>query len=79
MLLKNIPIGQKAKVSGFVDSTIAVRLMSMGVLPGTDVTLIRKSVFGNTVMVKTPQQCLALRKNEAANILVENIMTGNGR
>ena len=58
-------------ISHFTDNVIASKLMSMGVLPGSVATLIRKSTFGNTLYFEIDNQILALRKEEAACIVLK--------
>ena len=71
MTLDQAKIGTSAKVVSFVESKIASRLMSMGIVPGISVSIIRKSLMGSTYFLQFPQLTLALRKEEAAQIVIE--------
>ena len=62
--------GIKSWISHFSNKLVAGKLLSMGVLPGSEIKLIRRSTFGNTYYVKTENQLLALRKREAACIVL---------
>ena len=52
------------------DLMIAKRLFSMGLLPGTTITLVRKGFLSGTCYVKSGAITIALRKEEAASIEV---------
>jgi Fe2+ transport system protein FeoA len=64
-------VGQKVVLKGYTDNRVASRLMSMGLLPGISLVLIRKSLLGSTYYIKAGQQFLALRKSEACSIQTE--------
>ena len=53
------------------DPALAGRLTAMGVLPGSLIEMIRPAPFGQTYYIKADGVRLALRKEEAQNILVE--------
>lgn len=44
----------------------------MGVVPGKEIEIIRKTGFGKTFLVRVEDSHFALRQNEAANILIKN-------
>jgi Fe2+ transport system protein FeoA len=69
--LDQMKIGSISKVISFVEPTIASRLMSMGIVPGISVSIMRKSLMGSTYFLQFPQLTLALRKEEAAQIVIE--------
>ena len=69
--LDQVEIGNHVKVKSFAEMTIASRLMSMGIIPGISVSIIRKSFMGSTYFLQFPQLTLALRKEEAAQIVIE--------
>lgn len=69
--LDQMKIGSISKVISFVEPTIASRLMSMGIVPGISVSIMRKSLMGSTYFLQFPQFTLALRKEEAAQIVIE--------
>lgn len=64
-LLTELPLGESASLRGFTDQRLAARLLSMGVLPGTRIEVLRQTI-GGTFYVRFDQTTLALRKNEAA-------------
>jgi len=73
MKLSELKIGQKSTVQSFADSQMGGKLMSMGMLPGSLVELVRKASAGKTFFIKVNGFGMAVRKNEAANILLEEI------
>ena len=50
------------------DSKIANRLLSMGVLPGEQLYVWRKSLFGGAYYIQVGHQFLALRASELNHI-----------
>ncbi|HBC2047614.1 TPA: FeoA domain-containing protein, partial [Vibrio cholerae] len=51
--------------------TVRKKLMVMGVLPNTEVVLIRRAPMGDPLQVEVRGVSIALRENIAANIDVE--------
>lgn len=45
--------------------------MAMGVLPGSQIALVRQSPLGDSLYVQADNQILALRKAEAACIVMK--------
>lgn len=69
--LSATPRGTAGKVSHFNDPNIGSKLMAMGVLPGSQVRVVRKSPFGGGCYVKVDNFFLALRKEEADSIVLK--------
>lgn len=55
----------------FEDERLAVKLMAMGVLPGSRLRVIRKNASGNTLYIRVDQMHLAIRKTEAECIILK--------
>ncbi|MCB9034834.1 MAG: ferrous iron transport protein A [Chitinophagales bacterium] len=70
MRLNKAKIGVNYQVTEFQDCFIACKLMSMGILPGTIVKVLRKSVLGSTFYIEYNQQFIAIRANEAQAISI---------
>ena len=67
--------GMKPGVSGVVEAreghgNIQHRLVDMGVVKGSHITVVKVAPLGDPVEVKVKGTALALRKNEAAMISV---------
>jgi Fe2+ transport system protein FeoA len=58
------PAAPRQIISHFTNDQVAGKLMSMGVLPGSEIRLIRKAPFGGGWYVQIDRQILALRKDE---------------
>ncbi|CAK4067125.1 FeoA family protein [Vibrio sp. MarTm2] len=73
MTLSELQQGQKAIITGFNELSIDVRkkLMVMGLLPQTSVTLIRRAPMGDPLQVEVRGVSLAVRENIASAISVE--------
>jgi DtxR family Mn-dependent transcriptional regulator len=71
-VLRSLKPGTKAKViklSG--GGAVRRRIMDMGVIPGTTVEVEKVAPLGDPIEVKVKGYHLSLRKDEAANIIVE--------
>ncbi|CAN5356140.1 ferrous iron transport protein A [soil metagenome] len=74
MNLTNLPIGATAKVVAVKgNNAIAKRLMEMGVVPGVSVRVIKSAPFGDPLEIRVRGYHLAMRKNEADSIEVNEV------
>lgn len=55
-------------INKFTDDEIAQKLMSMGILPGTRIELVRKAPLGGGCYIKADNLLIALRTEEAARV-----------
>ncbi|MEL7220000.1 MAG: FeoA family protein [Bacteroidota bacterium] len=65
-----LALGEEGIIGGFTDAQLASKLLSMGVLPGSQIKLIRRAPFGGAVYVSVDEHCLALREVEFAAIAI---------
>ena len=63
--------GHSGRVSKFTDDKIASKLLSMGVLPNSEVTVVKSLPFNGGYYLKVDGNNIAVRVNEAEHILVE--------
>ncbi|TXF88242.1 ferrous iron transport protein A [Neolewinella aurantiaca] len=63
--------GMSGTIERFTNENLACKLLDIGVRPGSRLRLVRKGPFGGSWYVKIDQQCLALRKQELACILIK--------
>ena len=71
--LSNIEAGSRGIVVQFMDNTIAGKLMTMGVLPGSEVKVIRKAPFKGGLYLKVDGSNMVLREKEAEAIILSMI------
>ncbi len=64
-----LPIGRPGRIVQFADEQVGSKLMAMGILPGSRITVIRRAPFGGGYYVRVDNLVLALRKQEMENIL----------
>lgn len=64
--------GETAVIAHFDDEQIAVKLMEMGLLPGTAVRFNFSAPFGDPICVTVSDYDLSLRLDEAATISIIN-------
>ncbi len=62
--------GKSAIIQSFSDEETACKMMSMGILPGSTVTFIRKAPFGGAIYIKADNQQFAIRNKEAACVML---------
>jgi len=67
--------GQQAKIIGFkaCDASYRRQLMALGLTPGTTIDIIRIAPMGDPIQIQVRQACLALRKQEAAILKLEQL------
>jgi ferrous iron transport protein A len=72
MKLCDLPFNTKAKIVS-VDKKIIGMVGAMGVIPGTEVTVIRASPLGDPLELEIKNYYLSLRKSECSLIEVEMV------
>ena len=71
--LSELAVGARGIVRAFTDgSRASMRLREMGILPGTEVRIVRLAPLGDPIEIEVRGFHLSLRKTEAAEILVES-------
>jgi len=75
MTLKDLSIGDRAKVTGYNESgkTYRRKLLSMGLTPGTEFSLVRVAPLGCPVEILIRGYSLSLRKDEASALAVDKL------
>jgi ferrous iron transport protein A len=75
MTIKELSIGDRAKVVGFNEGGKAYRrkLLSMGLTPGTEISLIRVAPMGDPVEILIRGYSLSLRKGEADALTIDKL------
>jgi Fe2+ transport system protein FeoA len=70
--LSHLRVGERGRVgSGRADHPAAPRLLAMGLLPGTEVEVVRLAPLGDPVEIAFGGTRLSLRKADAAAVTVE--------
>jgi ferrous iron transport protein A len=62
--------GERGIIVNFTDDELSLKLLEMGCLPGTQVTMTHIAPFGDPIAVKVSGYVLSLRKDEAATIVI---------
>jgi len=70
MTLKDLKPGERGTVIGWIDEVPPVRLLEMGVLPGSVVEVVRFAPLGDPIDLKVRGYHLSIRKHEAEMIRV---------
>lgn len=75
MKLVELPFNTLAKIKS-VDKRIIGRLSAMGVVPGSEIKIIRASPLGDPLELEIKNYKLSLRKSECKLIEVEVVQGG---
>lgn len=75
MQLNELSIGQTARIKSITggDKAYRQRLIAMGLLPGTELTLLRIAPLGDPIEITVRGTHLALRQHEAHILQLEAI------
>jgi len=73
LTLKDGKPGMLLKILQIDESPLKQRLMSMGLIPGTKVTVLRSAPLGDPIAIGIRSYNLAMRKEDAALVSVEQI------
>ncbi len=75
MTLKELAIGDRARVTGFTEGGKAYRrkLLSMGLTPGAELSVTRVAPMGDPVEIRVRGFALSLRRDEADALTVEKL------
>ncbi len=72
MTIADLKPGQKGIIEGWTSGTPPTRLLEFGLLPGTEVELIRFAPFGDPIDIKVRGYHLSIRVQEASQILLKD-------
>jgi ferrous iron transport protein A len=75
MLLNELKVGDQAKIIRIADDVFRTKLLEMGIMPGTLVTLMLRAPFNGPLAFSYENTLLSIRTEDANNILVEKKMT----
>ncbi len=73
MTLKDGKMGMNLKVLEIGDSALKDRLMTMGLIPGTNVKVLRSAPLGDPIAIGIRSYNLALRREDAEKIQVSEV------
>ena len=71
--LTDIPLGKNVTIKDFADDELYIKLMEMGCVPGEIIFIDKVAPLGDPISISVSGYMLSLRKEEAANILVEEM------
>lgn len=67
----DLKIGEVGFVKSFDNLDCACKLLTLGLLPKSKVTVVRKSPLGDALYLQLDGHKIAIRNNEGASILIE--------
>ena len=70
MTLKDTDTGMVVRIESIAESKLKNRLMTMGLIPGTRVEILRSAPMGDPIAIRLRSYNLAMRRDDAANIKV---------
>lgn len=63
--------GETGIIEGFSDESLSLKLLEMGLLPGSEITLVRTAPLGDPLYFHVAGYNLSLRKEEASTVLIK--------
>lgn len=69
--LDGLRLGSRAKIAAVAKGPLYQQLLAMGLTPGTEVEAVCRAPFGDPVLYAVRGYRLALRREEAATIVIE--------
>lgn len=70
--LADVEEGKKVVIKDIVcDGCMKKRLYELGLIPGQKIEVLQNGLFGGPIKIKVKDYCLALRRKEAKNIVIE--------
>lgn len=78
MTLKDLQVGDRARVAGFLEGSGGTnpyrrKLLSMGLTPGAELSVTRVAPMGDPVEIRVRGFALSVRRDEAASLSVEKL------
>lgn len=70
--LNELRSGQSGIISNIEDKRLLQKLLSMGIMVGQTVQVVRKTILGNAFYVRINKEFIALRRSEAEKINIES-------
>lgn len=72
--LNNLQPGEKARIVKVLSKgTVRRKLMDMGLVPGSEIEVIRTAPLGDPIEFRIKGYSLSIRKQEAVNIVVDTV------
>lgn len=72
--LNDLRPGEKARIiKVLAKGTVRRKLMDMGMVPGSEIEVVRTAPLGDPIEFRIKGYSLSMRKQEAVNIVVETI------
>jgi len=69
--LLDLEIGQEGIVKDFKEASLACKLLTIGIVPDTKISLVRRAPFGGAVCLRLGQTFVAVRDSEAKAIILQ--------
>ena len=73
LLLSKLKSGDRAVIVSLDNTTLGLKLMEMGCMPGEEIQLKKIAPLGDPISIRVSGYLLSLRKTEAAAIKVRRI------
>lgn len=67
----DLKVGESGTINGFKNSTLTLKLLEMGFLPGSKIKLNFKAPLGDPISIRVSGYNVSIRLDEAAMILLQ--------
>lgn len=75
MTITDLKPGDRATLMGWATDEPPARLLEFGLLPGTEIELIRYAPLGDPIDIKVRGFHLTIRKTEASQIILKSVVS----
>ncbi len=75
--LADLKLGESGTIKSFDNEGIALKLIEMGCLPGEVLRVYSIAPFGDPIAVEVAGYILSMRREEAANVYLEESISPN--
>ncbi len=73
-VLDQLGVGHRARVRGILGADeVSMRLMEMGLVPGTEVAVVGQAPLGDPVELELRGYRLSVRRSEAARVQIDQL------
>ena len=70
--LSDLSVNESGIIKGFDNDDLSLKLIEMGCIPGTEITIQMIAPFGDPIAINVADYCLSIRKKDAQHVLIED-------
>ena len=71
--LKHLKPGETAIVGSFIDNEVSLKLIELGIIPGSKIKMLRRAPMGDPIAFSFSGSIISMRQMEAETVLLEDL------